>query len=299
LFPSQEANKMAAYQIHKTIKATIALCLLCHSVFAQPPKGKVIFASKIADGDFYQLYSINSDGTGEYQLTFANKDADLPSVYKDMIVYRQTEDSKSGACDFMAIGTNGGSSHSLFADGAACYPRWKPDGTLIAFESFTKDSKQEIWVIDSNGNNKRRLIKNAWHPCWSRDNKKIAFTRDYEIWTMDLKSKAQQQLTHVKQEGILVKWPALSPDGKQLACVAFYNGKAALFIIDLLRGGDPKIIENCSGASWTNDPNYLVCSYNTKYQPSQIILLNTRTGEKTYVTNNDHPNYFPAWSSAE
>lgn len=62
---------------------------------------------------------------------------------------------------------------------------WSPDGKMIAYKStqFTETSgREEIYVMDANGSNKRRLTSTeGWQsdhdPSWSRDSQTIVFER--------------------------------------------------------------------------------------------------------------------------
>ncbi|HCK16724.1 TPA: hypothetical protein DHW51_21535, partial [Candidatus Poribacteria bacterium] len=56
-------------------------------------------------------------------------------------------------------------------------PSWSPDGRRIAFVS-DRDLNYEIYVMDSNGNNLRRLTNHLGEdesPSWSPDGQRIAF----------------------------------------------------------------------------------------------------------------------------
>jgi TolB protein len=64
------------------------------------------------------------------------------------------------------------------ADGSSRHPKWSPDGQRIAFASTKDTGVDEIWVMDADGSNKRRItFGGGQDPAWSPDGSKIAFAR--------------------------------------------------------------------------------------------------------------------------
>jgi hypothetical protein len=58
------------------------------------------------------------------------------------------------------------------------YPQVSPDGTKICFsvdESEGRDAVRSLWVMDSDGHNRRKLAEYAREPFWSPDSKVIGF----------------------------------------------------------------------------------------------------------------------------
>jgi len=99
-------------------------------------------------------------------------------------------------------------------------PTPSPDGSRIAFQSFV-DSNWEIFVMDSDGRNVKRLTFNPAadeHPAWSPDGNKIAFTTDRdgnsEIYTMDVNGDNRRNLS---ANPAADQWPTWSPDSSMIA----------------------------------------------------------------------------------
>jgi Tol biopolymer transport system component len=89
----------------------------------------------------------------------------------------------------------------------------------ITFVSERDGGKGEIYVMDADGSNQKRLTNNAVeevYPAFSSDGSKIAFVsaRDgnYEIYVMDTDGSNQKRLTNNDAIDTL---PAFSPDGKK------------------------------------------------------------------------------------
>ena len=94
--------------------------------------------------------------------------------------------------------------------------------TKIAFTS-TRDGNAEIYVMDGDGRNQRRVTVNPAVdrlPAWSPDGKKIAFVsnrnnrnKDHkQIWVIDADGKNPIRLT----DGLVDSYPDWSPDGKKI-----------------------------------------------------------------------------------
>ena len=100
-----------------------------------------------------------------------------------------------------------GSNPRYLAPAANCCPpdsAWSPDGKKIAFESSRKNGKADIYVMNADGTNRRRLTKHLAHdryPAWSPDGENIVFYserdgRSGEIYVMDANGNNQQNLTN-------------------------------------------------------------------------------------------------------
>jgi Tol biopolymer transport system component len=58
------------------------------------------------------------------------------------------------------------------------YPQVSPDGSKICFSVDTGEGRntvRSLWVMDSNGQNRRKLVDNAREPFWSPDGKVIGY----------------------------------------------------------------------------------------------------------------------------
>lgn len=69
---------------------------------------------------------------------------------------------------------------------------WSPDGRLIAFVSDREGDYQNLWTIEPDGSNARRLVSESnrhQSPAWSPDGQRIAYTRnedgDCQLWVWE------------------------------------------------------------------------------------------------------------------
>lgn len=118
------------------------------------------------------------------------------------------------------------------APGVNCCPMWSPDSSTIYFVS-DRDGCENLWVMPREGGIAERITsftdgRLLW-PSISADGRRIAFERDFGIWTLDLISGAVvcvpiqvRQDTKVMPVRVQIYTRdvgelALSPDGKKVA----------------------------------------------------------------------------------
>ncbi len=96
----------------------------------------------------------------------------FPDIYKNTIVFVSEE-------DIWSVSSDGGLATRLtIHDGSERYPKFSPDGRLIAFTG-EYDGNADVYVMDINGGNIRRV---TYHPGydqvvgWNAQNNKIIFT---------------------------------------------------------------------------------------------------------------------------
>jgi Tol biopolymer transport system component len=125
------------------------------------------------------LYQIQLDGTGRTQLLSPDADVvDIVAVSPDrtrILMHRlPSYDLYSALID--------GSDLRLVASRQAVngYPgaaSWSPSGARIAFE--VSSTHADIWVANSDGTSRRRLVNSAVEPSWSPSGRRIAYVHLY------------------------------------------------------------------------------------------------------------------------
>ncbi len=182
------------------------------------PDGQQIVFTSSRDGDL-ELYSMNSDGSNVRRLTH-EKGYDGGAFYSPdgkMVVYRAYHPTD---------------------------PKEIAEGEQLLREQLVKPSKMEIFVMNSDGSNKRQVTRNGaanFAPFFTPDGKRIIFASnvndpkgyDFDLFLVDLDGRNTEQVTFSKGfDG----FPMFSPDGKKLVFVSSRNATSKyefnIFIAD-------------------------------------------------------------------
>ena len=175
---------------------------------APPLSGKIAFAS-FRDGN-QEVYVMNANGTG------------------DPIDLTNRPDADDGD------------------------PTWSPDGTQIAFSS-NRSGNWTTYIMNADGSDQVCLLEgmyDAWGPAWSPDGTKIAVackinpSDDFEIYTVDIQSRALTQVTDNIDADCHPSW---SPDSHKIVFTSDRDGNQEIYVADILADTQTKL---------TDEPTY-------------------------------------------
>ena len=188
----------------------------------------------------------------------------------------------------------------------------------ITFVSH-RDGNPEIYVMDADGRNQRRLTNNRhndWNPSWSSDGKHIVFFSNKaghvidgiptsEIYVMDANRGIQRNLTNDPNDD---RDPAWSPDGKRIVFASDRDKKFSddIYVMDA-DGGNPQNLTNDFNddrfPSWSPDGKRIVfVSHRVGHFigdsgiTSEIYVMDADGGNQQRLTENRKNDWNPSWS---
>jgi Tol biopolymer transport system component len=173
---------------------------------------------------------------------------------EDKIVYVSRV---SGSQDIWTMNANGEGKKQLttVATRADVDPSVPRDGRFIIFTS-NRLGNSNVWRIDADGNNPKQLTKGTGEefPSVSPDGKIVVYTSTvsskFTLWKVSTEGGEPVQLTDK-----LSQWPAISPDGKFIACWYREDAKDPWRIAVLpIEGGEPLKIYDVAASAGTSNP---------------------------------------------
>jgi parallel beta-helix repeat protein len=267
-------------------------------------------------GNYYSDYTdtdSNNDGIWDnhYAIDSDNDYYPLVEPFENYDVSQQGKiafaSSRNGNQEVYVINADG-SGHPTnltnFPDADDGDPTWSPDGKQIAFSS-DRCGNWKTYVMDADdGSNQVCLMEDvydAWGPAWSPDGNEIAFAcqlssdDDFEIYTMDIQSKA---LTQVTDNSVTDSHPAWSPNSHKIVFTSTRDGNHELYVADLLAGTQTRLTDDPAYddyPEWSPDGSMIVF-VSDRDGNQEIYSMNIASKAITRLTYNEHTDKHAQWS---
>jgi Tol biopolymer transport system component len=178
-------------------------------------------------------------------------------------------------------------------------PQWSPDGSIIAFVSWSGDYHTHIWLMPAVGGTPVRLIEGderESNPDWSPDGKKIAynFTRSLgdhetrkEIHVIPASGGEPLVLASFPGGSMEAVRPRWSPDGTKIA----YATPAGISIAPA-EGGDPTVFPTRGeDLQWSPDGSRIAFALD-----GDLWAIPESGGQPVQLTSGPAIDYGPRWS---
>lgn len=199
-------------------------------------------------------------------------------------------------------------------------PAWSPDGSMIAFQSKTDGTNFQVYVMDRDGNNKRKVSSGqayAGMASWSPDGKSIAYTggdkadvgSPKEIYVVAATGGTPKQLTKLGKD---LSKPIWSPDGKSMLYLDNLSDRFSDIMIMNADGTSPrKLADGVRASSPEFNPAgdkvlyYFVSLVaeptpvgggSSSAQGSHVYTVPVAGGQIVNLTPNSRDDYQPTWS---
>ena len=182
----------------------------------------------------------------------------------------------------------------LTFEGRNFSPDWSPDGKKIVYDSNVDGPGYSIWIMDSDGNNKREVVIGGRNADWSPDGTRLVYEgspgmtdAEKQIWVSDTNGANVVQLTTI---GVTNRDPVWSPDGKRIVFSSWgaaltTHFKHGIFFINTDGSGLEEIVPRGEKVAFSPDGKKIAFTFDLwfTYLPedahTNLWILDLETGE--------------------
>ncbi|MGF1647892.1 MAG: hypothetical protein ACFCVF_13360 [Kineosporiaceae bacterium] len=271
--------------------------------------GDLAFTRYTADQIIEDVYTVETDGTGLFQVTTDLTVSDVdPSWSPDgeWLAFH-----RAGAVNGIWIARADGTDLQPVPNTAGGRSAaWSPDGDRIAFARTGPGPDTELYVIDLDGTDLVQLTLNRVDdlaPAWSPDGASLVFTREAaageatDLWRVDDDGSDPVQIVATPGWESSPDW---SPDGTRIAYYRWDAGDGAhLRTIAPDGTGDVQVTNgrtNEYDPAWSPDGTRIafVRGDDDELAPRHVWTVAAAGGDEVQVTDGDVVDFHPDWRAA-
>ncbi|HFG0566547.1 PD40 domain-containing protein [Flavobacterium psychrophilum] len=284
-----------------------------------PTIGKILFEAKV--GTNYQLFTMNSDGTNETQITnFINGtnyiytgDASWNSD-GTKIIFFTNKDNDGGSKIYISSPDGTNLTRIVHVNVNIQNPRLSPNGTKILFEAKIGNN-YHLFTMNVNGTNETQItnFSNGTNyiytgdASWNSDGTKIIFmtNKDYDSGSkIYICNSDGTNLTRINHVNVNIQNPRLSPNGTKILFEAKIGNNYHLFTMNLNGTNETQITNFSNGtnyiytgdASYNSDGTKIVFTTNKDYDNgSGIYTMNSDGTNIARINHNARDEQNPSW----
>jgi Tol biopolymer transport system component len=171
----------------------------------------------------------------------------------------------------------------------------------IAFVS-NRDGNDEIYVMDPDGSNQRRLTNTPgedWHPAWSPHGTKILFQcmsgGTFNVCVINADGSGYTQITNWTKDDGLAQRPVWSPDGGKIIVTRELGGGQKLVVMNSDGSHQTEIVNLGRDPSWSPDGTQ-IAFIRWEGGGLQIWTVSPDGSSERMLTQGDHDHMYPTWS---
>jgi TolB protein len=261
--------------------------------------GKTVLFVHYSEDHFYELYSINIDGTGLTLIDRADRYCGLSDWSNDdlKIIYSRNRNESTDDKDLILFDVLTNNKKILTESGNNVSAKFSPDNRIAFCQQ--QSPLNGIFLINIDGSDKKLIIPEAGDPVWSPDGKKIAYISCGEIcspqiFTANFDGSDPIQLTN----SYLRSWdsgfppfgnhdPQWTPDGKKIVYQSDVNDRSPEIYIMNSDGRNQRRLTNTDKRNTSPEIS----------SDGKLVLFSsnrdTEFGSEIYVMNIDGRNQYP------
>lgn len=273
-------------------------------------EGRISFVRQNGDNS-RDLYVVNPDGTGQQKAltgVVIEGVTEWSPDGKQMLIQANVNGISTVVKVDIGEDNKGSNAVQLTADakGDSVLPTWSPDGSMIAFQSKREGGDYQVFVMDKDGNNKKRLSDGkgyAGQPEWSPDGQSIVYVAGdqqtgstHDLFVVPVEGGTAKKITPGGKDLSTPRW---SPDGKSIIYLDNAGDRNNTVMIMNPDGTNAKELVNQGfnkGVSFSPDGSKVLYYSVAPPNGSDVFILPVAGGATSNITHLSAEDYDPTWS---